>query len=400
MASGAASTVATGEAAYPPWPTGLVLRRLYRVPSGLVALAAFAAYWGIPGVIAAWDGTFFAAAMPLAPSDGMTALLGLEWFGSLILHDPGVTDTLNYLGDRSHLLFSILLGLEAGVALEILRRLDRAMATLRRDNLPTPDGDYPQRNYLTVRAIANHPLLRVASLGLAAATFFVFLYFCRSADYAYWWGSTSRGSAGLAFAAIQFAMIYFATQSMFLVVGGALMLAWIFKNGLQLRPFHPDGCNGLAPVGTLIFLFWIFALLLAGAIFVATALGYLGLEKAHVFWALAFIATLSVPLAAVAPLASAVIAVTRARRQQLQQLEPTLDDLFAQSLSALRTGDALESADRLGKLQAMHDVLSGVNVWPFNPRALTAAIGASAIQTLLTLNEIVGSAPFTALFAK
>jgi hypothetical protein len=107
-----------------------------------------------------------------------------------------------------------------------------------------------------------------------------------------------------------------------------------------------------------------------------------------------------VPLAAVAPLASAVIAVTRARRQQLQQLEPTLDDLFAQSLSALRTGDALESADRLGKLQAMHDVLSGVNVWPFNPRALTAAIGASAIQTLLTLNEIVGSAPFTALFAK
>src|SRR6202008_956366 len=114
---------------------------------------------------------------------------------------------------------------------------------------------------------------------------FVFLYFCRSADYAYWWGSTSRGSAGPAFSAIQFAHIYFATQSMFLVVGGALMLAWIFKNGLQLRPFHPDGCNGLAPVGTLIFLFWIFALLLAGAIFVSTALGYLRLEKAHVFLA-------------------------------------------------------------------------------------------------------------------
>jgi hypothetical protein len=400
MTSVAPSIVAT-EAAYPPWPTGIALRQLYRLPSGLVALAAFAAYWGIPAIIAAWDGTFLAATMPQASSDGMAALLGLEWFGTLILHDPATTGTLNYLGDRSHLLFSILLGLEAGVALEILRRLDKAMTTLRRAQLPTPDGRYPSANYALLRRLANHPLLRVVSLLLAAGIFGVFLYFCRSADYAFWWGSTSHGVAGLAFAAIQFAMVYFATQAIFLVAAGALMLARLFLNGLTLRPFHPDGCNGLAPVGTLIFLLWVFALLLAGAVFVATVLGYLGLETSRVFWVLAFIATLSVPLAAIAPLAATVIAVNRASRQQLQQLEPALDDLFAESLSAVRRGENADAAgDRLGKLQAMHDVLANVNVWPFNPKALTAAIGASAVQTLLTLNEIVGSAPFTALLAK
>lgn len=191
-------------------------------------------------------------------------------------------------------------------------------------------------------------------------------------------------------------MVYYATQGMILVVSGSMMLAGLFKQGLHLRPFHADGCNGLRPVGSLIFFLWVFALVLAASIFVAMGVGYLGLEQTPLAWALALFAMLTIPFAAIVPLHACVNAILRARTTELGRLEPLLDAQYRTSLLALNKSqnDTKAGVERYSTAQAMHTTLKDMNIWPFDPRALSVVVLAYAAQVLITLHEFVGSLAF------
>jgi hypothetical protein len=379
---------------YPLWPAGFLFRLLLRYPSWLVGLAAFGAYWGLPCLMAAWDGT-------LAPaSSAARGASGLQLLVSAILGKHPADGPAAYLADRSHFLFAVVLALGTAVWAMILKRIGLAMDSMSRDRLAAGEAEAAGTSYARFRRWANHPAGRLLSVVLAAGTLLFFLHLREDPSLSRWWGSAAHGQAGLVFAGIEFVMVYCATQGLFLIIGASLMIAVSFGRGLQLRPFHPDGCNGLSSIGTVIFLLWTFALLLAAAIFVTMYLGYLGLEKTQLAWALAILATLAVPFAAIVPLAAAVRSTMRARESQLRELEPLLQDMFARAVAAAQRGEDQQwqaVSDRLGKLQELYGVLTAMNIWPFNPRALTLIMTAYGVQALITLHEFVGSVPFELL---
>jgi hypothetical protein len=165
-------------------------------------------------------------------------------------------------------------------------------------------------------------------------------------------------------------------------------------NPVQTNPassYHGDGCNGLSPLGSLIFLSWIFAILLASAIYVVLFLGYLGIEKTEIGLALTVIALLTVLFTAVVPLRAAVKAVIAARDLELGRLEPLLNETFAHAFAADISNSNQLHVRQLSRLQEIHKFLAEINVWPFNPRALKLIIVIYTIQLLAILRELIGS---------
>lgn len=380
---------------FPPWPNGFLFSLfLFRwpLPAPVFGLVAFAGYWGIPCVMAAAKGVLITTGQldRLHTASGSQALT----FVRLLMGSLGGDNELSYAVDRTHLLFSVLLGFGAAVGALILRRIGLVIAALHREGLPNEDGHRLATSYAMFRAFGNHWLGRVVSLALGIATLLVFLQFYRLDRYSYWWGSSAHGYTGLVFACIECAMVYYATQAMFLIGAASLLLGGAFAAGLQLRPFHPDGCNGLSSVGLLIFLLWILALVVAGGIFIVLYLGYLGLQKTQVAWALVILATGIIPFTAIIPLHAVVRAVSNARDRELKRLEPLLHDAYSRIVDAVERGqDATALSERMASAKEIYALLRGINIWPFNPQALTLLMSAYAAQALLTLHEFIGQWP-------
>lgn len=361
------------------------------LPSWLAGVFALVIYWGLPLGMSFIDGTLISVAQSQELNAALAGPRPLQSVLAFFLLGAKTDNSQFYLLDRSHFLFSVLTGLGAAVAVSILRRLGSAPAALYRRGLPVADADFLSRNEAFFRALGNHPLGRIASLILASGVFLVFFYFYRNPGYHYWWGSDIHGRAGLVLAAVEFVMVYFATQSVFLILAGAAMIAGMFQKGVELRPFLADRCNGLGPIGNLILMLWLIALIGAMAVYVTMGLGYLGIERMPIAWALALVATLVIPFVAIVPLVATVRATLRARDAQLRRIEDRLDERYAKAIAPQAASDnASDGGDDFGQLKEIYEFLCDLNIWPFNPRALTVIILAYALQAYATIREFVG----------
>src|SRR5262249_15598079 len=195
-----------------------------------------------------------------------------------------------------------------------------------RDGLLISDGSAAKTHYADYRRFANSWLLRALSLVLALASGFIFYHFYRYPQFAYWWGNAQSGYAGAVFIGTVSIMVYCGTQGILLTTVASAMFTRVFLEPLQLRPFHPDGANGLLPLGNMIMRFWVLALLLGTAIWITLFLGYLDLEKTFIAWALAVIAFASIPAIALAPLIASMRAVAKAQLQLVGPFERVLDN--------------------------------------------------------------------------
>jgi hypothetical protein len=59
-----------------------------------------------------------------------------------------------------------------------------------------------------------------------------------------------------------------------------------------------------------------------------------------------------------------------------------------ESLGTKSVDETLSLAERLSRLQAIHQFLDDLNIWPFNRHALAFVMSVYVMETLLTLHEI------------
>ncbi len=378
--------------AFSPWATGILLKLfLFRLntPGWGVGLMLLCGYWGLPLIACMIDGTLLSVggthvAIHPDPKTIEQALLAI-----FTKHADG--DPIPYLDDRSHLLFSPVLALGAGFASVFVRKLHATFNNLTNEQLPNSDFKKIHRVYGKYRKIANHWGGRIASLVIAVPVliFFVSLHFDKRFEY--WWGSSAHGSAGLLFAANEFLMVYYGTQGLLLLTCAVLMISSVFKDDINLQPYHPDGCNGLLPIGELILYIWLSSIVFAGAIFVATYYGYLGLESTPVVWLLATLGTVAIPVIAILPLKAVAKAVSRAQYRALAQLSPALNRrLLVASIDALADPEPADK-DRATRMLEAYRTLREINIWPFSPRALSVLTAIYAVQVFMVTSKLIES---------
>jgi hypothetical protein len=165
---------------------------------------------------------------------------------------------------------------------------------------------------------------------------------------------------------------------------------------MDLRPFHPDGCNGLAPLGKQIFLLWSNALVGGLAIYVTLRFGYLGVERTPIVWILAIIGTMIIPAIAVVPLFASLRAVKKVQQKYLNHLGVFLNDRLQLADGAIQNGNLDEADKFIGQLEnakKLFEIYKTANVWPFNTRALTLIVLINAVQIVLTAKQLLSLLP-------
>ena len=387
---------------YPWWGASLFVRKwiFERQSSALTSgFAVFILYWFAPLVLALFFGSIITCEtrqklinlLSTRPTDliDVPNLLGqLRCMASAAEAQP-----LGYLTDKTHFLFAIIISIGAGFATHVVRRFNATIIELRDGDIPHANDEELSTIYRYYRGLTAYLRFRAISLLLALATLWIFLYIIRSDRYTYWWGSNQFGYTGYFFSVIVALMVYWGSRFIVLIGLGSIMISRLMRFPLILRPYHPDGCNGLTPMGRQIVFLWLFALSLAFAIYVTLSIGYLGIEKTAVVWIIALLCSLAIPALAILPLLSALSSIGRARKARLANFEILLHDLLdrAEQSALCCDHDAAERyVKKLKNVQEAQAIILSANVWPFNPKALVGILIVNMVQITLTAHELFG----------
>jgi hypothetical protein len=370
----------------------------WRLSGVWVGLLVFAVYWGIPFMSALLSGTLIQRPRleswaNLLASNFPDYKLETKYIHALAQHQhlASFCDQA-YLTDKTHLIFAIVISIGAGIATYVIRNFNTTVIQLRHRGIPLAGEDNLKLDYATYYKFATHKGWKIMSGILGLFTGLIFFSLAKATGNASWWGYHAYGYSGALFALIETMMVYWGSRTIILMGVGSLMLAKFISYPILLRPFHPDGCNGLSPLGRQIFLLWLFALSLAFAIYVTLAMGYLGIEKTVVVWLLAILGTISIPALAVLPLLAALKSIQTAQRSRLAHFEPILNKLLdgTEQLVQNDEGDqAKQIVEQMKGIQAAHSIINSTNVWPFNPRALVGILIVNVVQIVLTLNALI-----------
>jgi hypothetical protein len=400
---GAAAMTGTNvpEEDYPWWSKSFVVRKVvfeWRISGFWAGIFVFAVYWGIPLLFALISGTVLPRPMLEEWSAMLSAnfpdvSLESKYLNELAHHQKlqYMTD-LTYLTDKTHFIFALVISIGAGIATHVVRNFNTTIIRLRQRAIPRADEADLRAVYARHRDMAAHKRFKILSLILGLLAGAVFYSMSRATGYNDWWGYHEYGNAGVVFAFIEALMVYWGVRTIILMGIGSLMLSSFISHPLALRPFHPDGCNGLSPLGRQIIFLWIFSLTLAFAIYVAISIGYLGIEKTLIVWLLAVLGTVSIPALAILPLFAALKSIQSAQRYRLAHFEQLLNELLDKTEQLAQNNDgaqAMLAVEQMNGIQAAHTIINSANVWPFNPRALIGILIVNVIQIILTLNELV-----------
>ncbi|MCI0506039.1 MAG: hypothetical protein L0Z73_07985, partial [Gammaproteobacteria bacterium] len=331
----AGSNVSTDE--YPWWTKSFFVRKVvfeWRISGFWAGVTVFAVYWCVPLVFALISGTV----LPRPILEEWSSMLSAnfpdvspeaKYFNGLA-HDQKLhylTD-LAYLTDKTHFFFALVISVGAGIATHVVRNVNTTIIKLRQRAIPLADEAELKAVYARYRDLAAHKGFKIMSLILGLLAGAIFYSMSRATSYSDWWGYHEYGYAGVAFAFVEALMVYWGMRTVILMGMGSIMLASFIRRPLVLRPFHPDGCNGLSPLGQQIIFLWIFSLTLAFAIYVTISIGYLGIEKTLIVWVLAVLGTVSIPALAILPLFAALKSIQSAQRFRLAHFEQLLNELL------------------------------------------------------------------------
>jgi len=319
------------------------------------------------------------------------AIVAFQNFASrLALHDPG---SLPYLHDKTHLMFSILLCVASTPAVHTIKRFNLIVIELLEDGIPMCESDevVGLYNNLRSKALQLRYIMFAALLGILASILFLSMYI--SPNYVFWWGNRQNGIAGLFFGIIIGVMVFLSVWVAILLAFGSLMLAELARLPLSLRPFHKDGCNGLAPIGIQIFWLWAVTSVVAFAIYIVLRWGYFGIERNPVVWLLAALFSLVVmPAIAVPPLYAARQNIKKEQAILLHKFGSNLNRHLHAATLALKGEDFNEATKAFSQYQHIKDIfdtINSTNVWPFHPRFATIAVISYLTQVALFVRQII-----------
>ena len=382
---------------YPIWVSSNFAEKMlfiWNIPSYVIGLWTFLLYWGVPLIFSILAGTVLPKDTLKKWANESNDIFSLApLFQYFEQHQVLVQEnSICYFTDYTHFTFAVIIAIGSGLAAHIVRRFHLLFLELRKRRIPIGNEKDFIVLYRTYNNLLNHQAFKIISLLLAVLVSMIFFHLSSLDKNQHWWGYKDYGNAGLSLSIVEGFMVYWGSNTMVVLGVGSLLLARLMSYPLKLRPFHSDGCNGLAPLGYQIVLLWLFALALAMAIYVTLKFGYLGIESTFVVWVIAALGTITIPTLAILPLMASLKSIQEARLDRLAGFEYLLEDLLDKTLDAVKSGhceDALKSVGQMNGIQSAHEVINAANVWPFNPKALAGILLVNVIQVIFTAHELI-----------
>ncbi len=209
-----------------------------------------------------------------------------------------------------------------------------------------------------------------------------------------WWGNPQYGPAGVLLACGVVLVIFFGTHSLYMLAVAQYSIGRLVANGVHLRPFHPDGCNGFAKLGNLLLLLLLVCAFCVTAAYITIWHGYLGIEDFPGFWLAALGIVVFLPLIVIDPLLHVSIEVRRAQLSRLSPVERLLNGQLKGIEDHLsETGENKARYENLKTLQDLNMLAKGIyetSVFPFNRKVASVLSIGYILQALALAKEIVG----------
>jgi hypothetical protein len=286
-----------------------------------------------------------------------------------------------YFNDVTHFVFSIIISIST-LPISLILNKSRSVVKHTTNCLALEsDQELFIARYNKCFEIAYSWPVIVFCLTLATSAFLIVVIKATNDTYVYWWGHLSHGISGFYFAFISSQMVFWGALSFFVIGAQSNVFFYIRQLKLKYKPLNVDGCNGLRPLGFLILLMWTYSLCVAIAIYIVFTQGYLGLENNPIIWTLAILASINIPIIAIAPLFSATRAVHAAKELHLQRIE--------RSLHRHGLDGQAHQHDHLNVLLDIRRKVLEENIFPFNSRAFIIFASLNAVQFAASVRELL-----------
>lgn len=358
---------------FPTWWTNLIwkfFKEYFRNKLILVGVLIFIAYWGIPLLLSLIHNTLLPDSM-----------------GSSTGHI-----VVSYFNDFTHFIFAVTISFAGIVGIYTLYKIPQSINNLYEQQVLNADFDKIKFLYLKNRKIANGIVPKVISSILMILSGIIFFNFYYQSDYDYWWGNIQYGYENIYFVVVIMAMVYFGTKVVFLFILYSKFLLDILDLGITPRVFHYDDSNGLHALGNIIILKWLVAVFIIVAVFIVLFYGYMGLENTFLTKLLIGIFSLSIPIIAILPLLKSLKELSVIKKQKLKLfgsiLNQNLDQIEKQAASEEIDNNKIDISNFL-EVQQIFLAVKGMNVFPFNPKALTSVIIIYGFQIGLTIYKLI-----------
>lgn len=344
----------------------------------------FAVYYGLPLVAAASWGVLISPATARAQFEP----IGLPLLGTWLSASPGVT--MYYATDAVHLVMSVMVLCGSGLLFYTLRNLPRVVVDLLdtgklivTDEAAAQEFGAAAHRY---RAKLWRGALFVVSLSLAV----VIERKTHDPTLATWWGHASHGLAGHVLAAAIGFMVFVGGSWLFLLACGLGALSALLKHPVQLKPLHPDGCNGFAKFGDYLISLFLLSIMIAATAWLCLWKGYLGVEHLAITWIAGASGILVIPIILITPLVRCTRGIAAARLERMCDVTAVFDLELKRIEADSVTADPQSLGERVRRLrdtQAAAIALYPSNVFPFKPKVAGTLSATYVLQVVLFLRE-------------
>ena len=379
-----------------PWVDSWLLHQVivrYRLSAVTCGLIFFCSYWLLPGIFSLLDGTSLAGSTWKDTVHAVTVSRVGDLFNSFVAKQPHGMERVAYLQDRTHFLFASIIACGVCVSVLLVRQFECAARYLVSANVMVRDEASAKAIYDHYRTLAYSRPTKLLAIAISLLTLFAFFAYSNSKSVSYWWGYAGFGNAGLVFSMMIGTTVFWGTRGLFILGYGSLMIGRLLEAPLAFRPFHPDGCNGLMPIGRLILLLWADSAIVALAVFITMQSGYLGIEQTPIAWSITILAIVFLPVLVAFPLFKAHHALLAARMEAMASFEPVLTKLQRDFQDRLRLADydkAEAEYPLLEGAEKRYAELASANVWPFHRNVTAIVLAGSILQFVVLAREALG----------
>ena len=204
---------------------------------------------------------------------------------------------------------------------------------------------------------------------LVSVAFNAFNYFTKPTDQT--WLGVDAGLSGLygrVFVTINYHMIMLIVYKSAITVWGLHRLLALFR--LKIQPMHPDRCGGLKPLGTLSVAVSNFLGIVM--VFISLLVIFDPYARQQLIYPILFVGFYTLaPFLMFFSLSKASWQMRDTKAESLRRLANTFD-LYFQKLESSGKGDHydLKSAEEIGTIYRLHDIVEKMPVWPFDMRSV------------------------------
>lgn len=291
----------------------------------------------------------------------------------------------SYINDLTHLFFAIIVSIGSFFAAKICGIINKNEDKLVCQN---EYEDHAIRTIWRFSKISNGCAIKLLALAICVITATVVTNIALKEES--WWGvnAESLNLSGVFFIINSSAMVFLGISVFIQISLRSILTSILAKKFIHIDFFHSDGCNGQKNVGNLIMHGWALSITCVSSIFILYYMGYLGIEDSIVAATISFILIFAIPMISILPLLAIVRSVNEEKIRAIYEINKK--SMITEMLQNKPINKKAITHLGVDEYFAIRGYIEGANVWPFNLKAISLAVVAYMIQSILVFDQLHG----------